>query len=580
MIKVLKNLSIGKKFIFSLILFVVIPLLTVLLLIYTTTINRNRENERLLRLEVLKQTRSGLESFIHDMDFVSMSIIADSEMQSFLKNYEGEKPEQLQHRIVKLNYTIENLLYTRTYIKKLSMFREDDILYRFGSLSDQEDFSLIPSISDRRGRTYWSASNKISSFIHPYYEAYGVTQYRVVNDLYDLNNPLGYQSITVNEEYIRSLYDWIDREADSELFIMNSYGRIVSATNGALLGSELQDQTARDKLLEAKEGYFVDTQGRLITFYSLAKPEWIVVRRDQYDYISENDRIIINIIFLCLGLIILFGAFFGLIQNKTIIKPITLLSKQAESFKEGHYHAALYSDSNDEIGTLNRSINEMTKRVEDLIEEQYKNRLRAKEAELKAMQSHINPHFLYNSLDSIRWMCLVEQKPEIAKQVEALSKIFRHTLNMGKSMTTIEEELDHLKNYIHIQKNRYGDKLQISVQAEEKLLSHPTLKLILQPLVENAIVHGLEKKIGGGTVRVKVYSEKSMIYFEVTDDGLGTDQSKINQLLKDEDECHNVFALKNIDERLKHQYGEDFGIRFNSVQGKGTTVVVNIPLKE
>ncbi|MBC7960599.1 MAG: sensor histidine kinase [Vallitaleaceae bacterium] len=580
MFALFRNLSISKKFVFSLISFVVVPLIVVLILINMIILKQMQENAGMINLEVLKQSKSSLNNFIQDMDFVSMSAISDPQMQSFIKQYDKESADKLEQRVVNLRYNMQSsLLFSRKYISGIAVFQNNRVLFRYGNLRQNENNELIPSIAQLKGKTLWTPAQPIKDSTYPDAHTYEISQYRAINDLNILNNQLAYQRVTVNESYIRSLYEWVISGQSEEMFVINELGQIISATQPQLLGTIIADQDIRKKLFQRSEGFFKDSAGRIISFYAIKSPHWIVVKVENLQGLSKNDRVLINIIVLCLLLTLVFGAFFGVIQNRTIIKPITQLSRQASNFREGHYKVETYSSSNDEIGTLNRSLGEMMLYVEELIEEQYKSKLKAKEAELMAMQSHINPHFLYNSLDSIRWMCMAEQKTNIAKQVEALSKIFRHALNMGKSMTTIDQEIDHLQNYILIQKNRYLNKLNVSVDVDKKLMSHPTLKLILQPLVENAIVHGLEKKIGGGNVYVQVYEKNDIIYFKVADDGLGSDEEKILVMLKDDKECHNVFALKNIDDRVKHQYGDNYGIEYSSIQGKGTTVLVSIPLE-
>jgi two-component system, sensor histidine kinase YesM len=578
-----RNLSISKKFVFSLISFVVVPLIVVLILINAIILKQMQENSGKIDLEVLKQSKSSINNFIQDMDFVSMSAIADPQMQSFIKLYDKESADKQEQRVVDLRYNMQSsLLFSRKYISGIYVFQHNRVLFRYGNFrqnDNDENNEIIPSISELKGKTRWTPAQKIKDSNYPDVETYEISQYRAINDMNVLNHQIAYQRITVDESYVRSLYEWVMAEQNEEMFVMDDLGQIISASNPQLLGTTITDPSSKKKLFQGSEGYFKDSMGRIISYYAIKNPHWIVVKIENLQGLSKNDQVLINIIVLCLLLTLVFGVFFGIIQNRTIIKPITQLSRQASNFREGHYNNEVYSNSNDEIGTLNRSLGDMMRYVEELIEEQYKSQLKAKEAELMAMQSHINPHFLYNSLDSIRWMCMAEQQPNIAKQVEALSKIFRHALNMGKSMTTIEQEIDHLQNYILIQKNRYLGKLNVTVDVDKNLLPHPTLKLILQPLVENAIVHGLEKKIGGGNVYVQVYALEATIYFKVMDDGLGSDEDKIRGMLKDDKECHNVFALKNIDDRVKHQYGSQYGISFNSIQGKGTTVLVTIPLE-
>ena len=253
------------------------------------------------------------------------------------------------------------------------------------------------------------------------------------------------------------------------------------------------------------------------------------------------------------------------------------LSQDAKKFQAEHFRVPIYSDSNDEIGELNRNLSRMVDYIQDLIQNQYLNEIKRREIELKYMQSQINPHFLYNTLDSIRWMAVVDGQDKIAEQVEALSDIFRHALSAGREIVTVGQEVDHLRSYILIQKNRFGERIQVDIRVEEELKECRVLKLILQPLVENAIVHGLEDKIEGGAIEVDIRSEEDLLVYVVEDNGVGTDEDRINHYLQEPEEEHNAFALKNIDERIKIKYGDSYGIRFQSQPEVGTRVEVRLP---
>ena len=273
----------------------------------------------------------------------------------------------------------------------------------------------------------------------------------------------------------------------------------------------------------------------------------------------------------------MFGIFFSLIQNNSILKPIKLLSKEMEKVKKGSLYVTLKIKNKDEIGNLSSSFSEMVEKIRELIDSVYKSKIKVKEAEVIALQSQINPHFLYNTLDSIRWMAVKNKDYAVGEQIEALSDIFRHVLNKGKDMTTIKEELDHLNNYIFIQKSRYGDKIFVDIQVDESLMEYLTPKLILQPLVENSFQHGLECKVEGGKIYIQIERLKNGIKYSVTDDGMGTNQDKITKMILSNKESHNVFALNNINDRIQLKYGREYGLKFSSQEGIGTTVVVVIP---
>jgi two-component system sensor histidine kinase YesM len=219
----------------------------------------------------------------------------------------------------------------------------------------------------------------------------------------------------------------------------------------------------------------------------------------------------------------------------------------------------------------------MGRYIEDLIEKVYKSQLAEKEAQLRYLQSQINPHFLNNTLESIRWMALRNKQPDIAAQAAALARLFKHALNNGREMTTVREEVANLQDYALIQQNRFGSRIEILISADETLLDCAVLNLILQPLVENAIVHGLEGKLGHGVVEVKIFSAGDDLIYTVEDNGLGTDPEVVRQALRELEGTGSAFALTNLQKRLQFKYGKEYGVVFDSTPGAGTKVTVTLP---
>jgi two-component system sensor histidine kinase YesM len=297
---------------------------------------------------------------------------------------------------------------------------------------------------------------------------------------------------------------------------------------------------------------------------------------EEKDALLSNAKIIMLLGLVNIGLIVIFGIAFILTQNRHIIKPILQLSKEASSFREGNFIIHRISPNVDEIGQLNRSLEEMSVYIKNLIEQEYKSKLSQREMELEYLQSQINPHFLYNTLDSIRWMALMRGEREIAAQIEALSDVFRHSLNRGEKYTTLKQEIANLEAYMLIQKSRYGDNIAYHPRIQEGMENYRVLKLFIQPLVENAIVHGIEKKLGGGTIWVEITEWEGKIKCSVRDDGIGADEAEINQYINGNSKKAS-FALKNIHERIQLEYGKEYGLRFFS-SPEGTTVILLLPI--
>jgi len=244
-----------------------------------------------------------------------------------------------------------------------------------------------------------------------------------------------------------------------------------------------------------------------------------------------------------------------------------------------NFDIVLSEKGNDEISLVSKSFNKMSRKLNELINEVYIVQLKQKEAELKVLHEQINPHFLYNTLNTIYWVCQLEKAPESAKLVQALSKLFRLSLNSGNEITTVEKEIEHLKYYILIQKKRFEDLIQFNIEVDEKLLNCNIVKLILQPLVENAIQHGIERKGSEGSITVRIYQEQDDLIYEVEDDGIGADVNELYELLHKVQDGNRGFGLKSVNDRIILHYGADYGLKFFSETTKGLRVVVRQPLK-
>ena len=237
--------------------------------------------------------------------------------------------------------------------------------------------------------------------------------------------------------------------------------------------------------------------------------------------------------------------------------------------------------SQDEIGMIGTEYNKMAENIETLIEKVYKMELTQKQAELEFLQMQINPHFLYNALDTISWMALGKGNGEISEMSIALAELLRATIK-NESFIPLQEEMTTVKDYLFIQEQRFGDKISVSYQVEERASRCQVPNFILQPLIENAIIHGLEPKIGNGSLSVKISIREKRLFFVIEDDGVGMTEEEIRKLYescKAEDTKQSI-GLKNVYRRLLLCYGEESRLNIQSKQNEGTKIYFSIPLQE
>lgn len=259
-----------------------------------------------------------------------------------------------------------------------------------------------------------------------------------------------------------------------------------------------------------------------------------------------------------------------------IVKNIEKLTRNMKEVKRGNLEVTITSDSSDEIGELVQGFEEMVERIKTLIEEVYEGKLSLKEYEMKALQAQINPHFLYNSLSLINWKAIEANEKDISKITLALSKFYRTALNKGKSVMPLEDEISNVKSYLDVQLMMHDYEFDVEISIDECMYYYDTPNLILQPLIENAIDHGIDLKTEGrGKIVIQGWSERETMYLSVEDNGVGMEEEVAQSILTRKSKGYGV---RNVNERIKLTYGPDYGLTIESKEGEGTKITVKMPI--
>ncbi|HYH05156.1 MAG TPA: sensor histidine kinase [Bacillota bacterium] len=267
--------------------------------------------------------------------------------------------------------------------------------------------------------------------------------------------------------------------------------------------------------------------------------------------------------------------------TKKISRPIQSIVKAMQKVEEGKFDVRVENDSKDEIGFMANRFNDMIKNIDDLFHTNLEKQDRLRLAELQALQAQINPHFLYNTLDSIKWLAKLNGIKEIEVIVIQLGKLLKNSINNQNEMTTIRESMEVIDSYLTIQTIRYSGRFEVNKQIDPHVLECCVPRLIIQPIVENAIIHGIAKKIGPGKLDIKINQAGVDIVVEVTDDGVGIEATRLQQikaeLESDQRKVQNI-GIHNVNRRIKLSYGEKYGVSIYSEVAKGTKVVLVLPL--
>lgn len=328
----------------------------------------------------------------------------------------------------------------------------------------------------------------------------------------------------------------------------------------------------------------MDGEKYLLSNRMLEVSGWKLTGLISYADLYADLRQMRNVMIAAVIIATLFAIIFALTALARFTKPILAMQSTMEQVAAGDLDARVKVQTKDEIGSLGEHFNDMICQVNDLMEQEKENQDKLRKAELKALQAQINPHFLYNALDSINWLARMKRNDEVIRMINALSGFYRISLSRGRTYITLEEEFRHAENYITIQQLRYKKLLNYEIDLPEGLGKYTCLKMILQPLIENSIYHGIKEKGVAGTVRITASEQSDEIWIRVSDDGMGMEKEqleKIRELLEGDQEYNSdAYGIINVQRRLKMYFGREYGIEIDSAAGEWTVVTVRIPKKE
>lgn len=291
----------------------------------------------------------------------------------------------------------------------------------------------------------------------------------------------------------------------------------------------------------------------------------------------------LKVIFFALAVVLVITWLLVFLISDSISKPIRHLCEITKQVGKGDFTMQKIKGTGDEIATLESSFNNMLSKINKLVDNIKIKQNTLRIAELKLLQAQINPHFLYNTLDTITWMAEDGQSEEVVELVSALSQFFRVSLSKGKDYITLKEEESHIKSYLQIQQFRYADILEYEINIPQELGEFPVLKLTLQPLVENALYHGIKQKREKGKIIVEGEYNNQSILLRVKDNGIGMTEETLDKIMKSIRKEGPIpadagFGLVNVNERIRLNYGKAYGIRIESEYNVGTTVTVHLPM--
>jgi len=398
-------------------------------------------------------------------------------------------------------------------------------------------------------------------------------------------------TIDIETNTLNDILESTKTSPQSSVFITNENGSVILKTKNFIEDKTFIEASTKEKTGE--DGSFnsfiekVNGVEMLVSVKRIDKLNWNIVSVSPMKKLNKELNAYSKFVYIVITICGLLSFMVALILSNDISRPIRKLVKSMSHVKEGNFDINISYNRNDEFAFLVQQYKSMINEIKELIDKLYISELRQKEVELKAreyelkaLQAQINPHFLYNTLDSVNWLALKYNANDISIMVKSLSNFFRYSLSKGKSEITLEEEKGQVESYLTIQSIRFKEKLNYKIDFSEEILKCKTVKLILQPIVENAIIHGIERRKSGGFINISGYKKEDYIEITVSDNGEGADVEKLNNLLLDKTVEDSFFGTRNVNDRIKQFFGEEYGLNFCNNEEGGLTVVIKIPFKK
>lgn len=578
------NMHVVWKFTLAYFIIIALPVIGTGLYINDSTNKAVIHQAGLLAKQNLMQKREIINQKIESIERTSISIAYNPQIlkyveDTFKNNYQGFE---------EYNYTFSPLF--NNYIMQ-NKYIYDTMLYLDNS-SFPSGWNDIYQVSDIMGDLWYENLLEDSSTLRKWSSLHdsktkktsgNIGRDRVLalcQKLISFNDKscIGLLEIEISEKV---LFDNLVSSNNGEYFIVfDEEGEIVSHNTYNFMPQKYQTELIPTISKDTVEGvYTLENEKLLVYSIPLVNIGCRLVGIIPLESFIKSDG---NYTLIVAGVIIAALVIFGVIiylVTKRLTRRLKLLVRGLKSVRDENINIKMPVDTHDEFGELAESFNHMTERIHSLIERVYKAQITEKESELKALEAQINPHFLYNTLSTISWMARKAKADNIDHLSLQLAQFYRLVLSKGKSVITVNDEINLLKAYVEIEKIRFENILEVKYDLDEKALSYSMIKIILQPIVENTINHGILPKECRGTMIVKLRQDEENLYFTIIDDGIGMSRSTLEsirngQIVKNRE---SGYAIHNIMERLKSVYGEETDIVIVSRPGIGCAVRIVIP---
>ncbi|WP_027084584.1 cache domain-containing sensor histidine kinase [Cohnella panacarvi] len=571
--------SLRRKLSLIILISTLLPLLSFGAFTYLISSRITEEKTKQSGIDTLEQMEGKMSFIVSDIENISLILIGHRDIQQYLSH--SVEDEQTRTRVLEF---IMNLSSSKPYISNITIYPGK---FQTAPLSNSTVYASnmgeLVDLYQVKEKT-WTGLYKITNFSG---ERQVISFIRPLRSVFTYEN-LGWLVISVDEPVISEYWSEPSLGEGGEVALLNESGVVLSSTEKSWLSRPFDDlfPGVTQRMMNRSHGETVFGAGRekrTVLYYRQPSTGWTFAGTIPYDLYSSQNRYILQLTAIAVLVMIVITGCLVLFVIRRVTNPLTILTRLLTKVNPNGPMPLYHASSRDEIGRLGESYNMLGMHIEQLKRQLIRDETRKKEADMRALQAQINPHFLYNTLSSIHWMALMADKKRIADMVGALSDFLQFSLNKGNDYCAVQQELAHIRNYVDIQSIRFPDKFEVDYVIDPGVHDRMMLKLLLQPLLENSMIHGVQKKAGKGKIAVCIHQEGGRLHFLVVDDGVGMTEERLAQVMDNLDR-HDLapgpdasYGLRNVNERLRLHYGQDACLVIESKPNAGTRISFSIP---
>ena len=564
------------RIMFSTVLLVAAILAVSFLTLYFFSLNNAKRTAVDFTEQILRQVDRSMNNYVGNMNGIFDALTEDELAMSYFSD-PGADRQAVAERL-------DFLASARTDIANIFLLASEDFSAGMQAVANGSGAEINPYSNYRKSAWYERlfTEDREVVFTSSYVQNLIRGQYEWVISLgrkvYDGEKLVGVILIDLKYSSIIRLCTDVMPSDSGYVFILDDRGDIVYHPRQQLIYSGLMSERT-DLAGSLAAGETVEQEGRLYLVSDIADTNWRVAGVIETDALLQGQRDLIwyfVVTALAFGLL---ACAVSYLISKRITEPVRSLSRTMAKVREGDLTARAEVSGNDEISGLSESFNEMTGRIAELMEKFEREQTEKRESVLWALKAQINPHFLYNTLDSIIWMAEAGQNEDVVEMTSALAKMLRASIGRDGERATLGLELENVRNYLRIQQYRYKSKLRYEIDVPENLYNRRVEHLMLQPLVENAIYHGIRSRKEGGLVTIFAEERGENLVITVEDNGAGMTQERIREVM-DRDREIGSMGVRNVDNRIKLTFGSEYGLKIESQPGAGTRVILTLPDEE